>query len=238
VTNLGHPGLPFDLRGIQDGTVQVGDTNDAFEYAYRVAANNRTYGTQSHGGETLVSLALYIDGVQVNMERNQTLQGTDIILVENTQLGDSTYPNLGTVRREYHFNWQGLDLDLTTTWNTSVSLTSAYQAMLSVVDGAAISTMGYVNGYSAPFNLTDNNNSAKGITTSLKAYEWNNLNNRVVTLEVVSMDPFMNIYNMFIQDSAQDNKIYFLRQARNYTVSVGETWHTMGRYRVFNGSHP
>jgi hypothetical protein len=239
VTNLGHTGYPFDLRSIRDGAVQVGDTNDAYEYGFRLASNNRTYGTQAHGGEILLSLALYVDGVQVELGRNQSLQGGELALVENTQLGDSDYPDLGAVRREYRFNAQGLDLDLVTTWNTSVSLTTAYQAMFAVVNGAAVSSMGYVDGYpGGPFSLTSDNGSIKGVAASFLAYEWNLSNSRVATLQVVGLDSYMNTYNLFIQDSAQDNKIYFLRQARNYTPAVGETWHTVSQYRVFNGSHP
>jgi hypothetical protein len=43
---------------------------------------------------------------------------------------------------------------------------------------------------------------------------------------------------MFIQDSVEDNKIYFLRQAQGYQVGVGETWHVTNRYRIYNGAHP
>jgi hypothetical protein len=131
-----------------------------------------------------------------------------------------------------------LDLDLSTTWNTSVPLNAAYQAMFSVVEGATVSSAGFVDGYTTPFSLTDNNNSIKGRTFSMKAWAWNNTNNRVATLEITGQDPFLNTANMFIQDSSQDNKLYFLRQNTNYTPGAGETWHVVNRYRVFNGIHP
>jgi hypothetical protein len=232
--------MTYDLRGILERTsvssVQVGDTNDAYEYAYRVG--NTIYGTQNHGGETLLSVALYVDGVQVNLGNNQTASGNNIRLVETTRLGDAALPNLASITRQYHFTSLGLDLELNTTWNTSVSLAAAYQAMFSVVDAANISTMGFVDAYSAPFSLTSNDGSIKGRTQSLKAHVWNNANARVCTLEIVSPDGYLDVYSMFFQDSSQDNKIYFLRQEVGYVVSVGEAWHVINRYRVFNGSHP
>jgi hypothetical protein len=242
LTNLNHQGMTYDLRGILEvtntGQVQVGDVNDAYEYAYRVG--DTIYGTQNHGGETLLGFALYVDGVQVSLGNNQSATGTHIRLVQNTRLGDGALPNLASITRQYHFTSQGLDLELNTTWNTSVTLAAAYQAMFSVVDANNVSTMGYVEYYSAPFSLTADDGSVKGVTQSLKAYEWNNANPRVVTLEITSPDGYLSSYNMFIQDSSQDNKMYFLRHplGGSYTVDVGEAWHVTNRYRVFNGSHP
>ena len=234
--------MTYDLRGILEvtngGSTLVGDTNDAYEYAYRVSENNRIYGTQNHGGETLLSFTLYVNGVPVSLGNNQSASGSNIRVVQTTRLGDGDFPNLASITRQYHFTSQGLDLEMTTTWNTAIHLAAAYQAMFSVVDAANVSTVGFVDGFGAPFSLTTDDGSIKGNTTSLKAYEWNTANSRVVSLEIVSQDGFMNVYQMFIQDSSQDNKIYFLRQETGYQVGMGETWHVTNRYRVYNGAHP
>lgn len=232
ITNLSRTGMPFDLRGVWEGTAQVGDDDDVYEYAFRVG--NNIYGTLGHGDETLLGLSLYVNGLPVQIARGQTLQGSNIVLIEDTRIGDGTIPNLATVKRQYKFSQQGLDLELTITWNTSVTMSYGYYAMFSVVDHPSVSTWGYT---SAPFRLTSNDGSIKGVSLSESAFAWNEMNNRVVSLESIPYGNSIPVTRAtFIQDSLEDNKIYFRVSA--YTPQVGEVWHVNNRYRVSRGSHP
>jgi hypothetical protein len=143
------------------------------------------------------------------------------------------------VTRAYRFFELGLDLDLTTTWTNPRALSYSFQGLFPIVEGASVSSMGFVDGYSAPFSLTSNNNSIKGNIYSLKAWAWNLLNNRVLTLQITPIDSLLtSAARLLFQDGSAENKVHFWRQAANYTPAVGETWHVLNQYRVNRGAHP
>jgi hypothetical protein len=221
--------MTYDLRGIYDGTVRVGDTNDAYEYAYRIGS--RIYGTQNHGRETLLGMTLQVNGQAVTLAKGASLTGDVVTVIENTKLGDSVIPDLANIKREYSFTDDGLDLWLITRWLNDVTLTAAYQGMLSIVDGVA--NKGFTD---VEFNLTSNNGAVKGIAKVFKTLIYGL--GRVASLEVEHQSHYpgdLPDYRMFVQDNLQDNKIYFLwRKNSNNSIPVvyGLEWDVVNKYRV------
>jgi hypothetical protein len=218
--------------------VMLGSASSAYEYLYR--ANNLYYGTQTRpGSESLLSMSMSLDGAALSLANYQTAHGYNLLITENTRMGDATIPNLADVTRAYRFFELGLDLDLTTTWTNPRALSYSFQGLFPIVEGASVSSMGFVDGYSAPFSLTSNNNSIKGNIYSLKAWAWNLLNNRVLTLQITPIDSLLtSAARLLFQDGSAENKVHFWRQAANYTPAVGETWHVLNQYRVNRGAHP
>lgn len=212
-------------------------SSGAWESVFKIGGT--FYGTNQHGYETTRAAMLIVDGIPCAPQANQFYVGDSVHATVDTEISADEVTPIAANHRTYRFSSDGLDMDLRTTWLTSLPIETAYQAMFPILDGP--NTSGYLTFIGLKrldmsrslLDLGLDLGYLRGGLDATGVGIFNLQHARRFSMEVSDLDRNAQDTKFFVWDlpAPSYNKVYFQRQAAGYMPQPGEQWQATVKYR-------
>jgi hypothetical protein len=220
-----------------ENEIKLTNQGSSHEFSYRIYGDD--YRGSKHGYESFNNFTLYINGIPANLESGYLKSGSDVKIVEESELLDPADGTtvLAKIYKIWEFDGKGLNYSIRTDWQVNTTLTEALTWQMPVMMTDGVSNLDWADSYSfigGDGNIVDltssnlSNNKAKGFVmwneNSGFAFKCYMLDDWIGQLD--SFTDLENGDNLRISSGTDYQKTYFTRLHNDtgQTVSSGTIW--------------